>query len=53
MVAMYLKKTRAVPISKEKKVDKSESKYFTPTCYSARGKTSRNESAYFKEEDFL
>ena len=48
---MYLNKTRAVPFSKEKSIEKKNKRYYTPARYSFKKKTSTELSAYVKSED--
>lgn len=48
---MLLKKTRTVPLSKEKHSRDKEKPYFTPTCYSTVKKSGNNVSRFIKNED--
>lgn len=48
---MLLKKTRAVPLSKERKIRDPKKGYFTPVCYSSQKKSTDGESSYYKKED--
>lgn len=48
---MYLNKTRAVPFSQEKPIEKKNKRYYTPARYSLKKKTSTELSAHVKSED--
>ena len=49
---MYLVKTRAVPFSEEKPVEKKTKRYIPPR-YSSKKKTPTEQSAHVKSEDLV
>lgn len=50
---MYVARTRAVPFSKEKPLEKRRKPYYEPARYSSKTKTPPEESACVKSEDFV